>query len=241
MDISTGLLGGLAAGGQGFLSGMRDAEDRKYKKMEFEAKYKTEAQDREKKQKEQGMQNTFKMRDDWLKNQTTKNTQTVREAYDKIRSAGHSAAGDMSLIYGLMRMQDPGSTVRESEFANAQHTAGIPEQILNLRNRLLTGQRLTPEQRAAFTNQAARIYGAQKDNQNRFDDEFRRLATQASLVPDEVVLKLFGDDEAPAVKVEAAKPQGLIPKAQAKSKPKDKLDSMSDAELEKLYKAKFGG
>lgn len=236
---SEGLLTGLVGFGGGFMKGMQDAEDRKYKRMEFEAKYKTESQDREKKLKDQNMQNAFKMRDDWLKNQTTKNTQSVREAYDKIRSAGPTAAGDMSLIYGLMRMQDPGSTVRESEFANAEHTAGIPEQILNLRNRLLTGQRLTPQQRAAFTDQASRIYGAQKQNQGRLDDEFRRLATQGGMAPDEIVLNIFGDDSSPLVAPQQQAPQGLVPKARPKAvAPKVKgstpdFDNMSEAELRK--------
>lgn len=36
----SGLLGGLASFGQGFLKGMNDAEDRKYKRLEFEAKLK---------------------------------------------------------------------------------------------------------------------------------------------------------------------------------------------------------
>ncbi len=43
--IDSGLVGGLAAGGQGFIKGMNDAEDRKYKRMEFEAKAKARAEE----------------------------------------------------------------------------------------------------------------------------------------------------------------------------------------------------
>lgn len=42
-----GLISGLTAAGQGFLSGMRDAEDRKLKRLEFDAKLKSAERERQ--------------------------------------------------------------------------------------------------------------------------------------------------------------------------------------------------
>lgn len=74
-------------------------------------------------------------------------------------SSDPSAAGDLSMIFAYMKMLDPGSVVREQEFANAQNAAGVPDQIRNAYNRALNGQRLNPNQRQDFVRQAASIAG----------------------------------------------------------------------------------
>ena len=53
-----------------------------------------------------------------------------------------------------MKMLDPGSTVREGEFATAQNTTGIPGRIVNAYNNARTGERLNPAQKKEFTSQA---------------------------------------------------------------------------------------
>lgn len=55
-------------------------------------------------------------------------------------------AGDISFIYSWMKAQDPGSTVRESEFSLAQHATAF-KGAQNYVNQILTGKRLTPEMR----------------------------------------------------------------------------------------------
>lgn len=203
-----GLLGGLVGFGGGFIKGMENAEDRKYKRMEFEAKQKATDWEKEKKQLEaqndktkRGFEQAGKLRDDWLKNQTTKNSQSVKEAYDKIKSAPQTAAGDMSLIYGFMRMQDPGSTVREGEFATAQNAASVPDQVRNMYNRAISGQRLNPNQRNDFINSAGRIYSAQQKSQGTFDEQFGGLADTYGIPRNEVVLKIFEDPQTGEQKV----------------------------------------
>ena len=75
------------------------------------------------------------------------------------------AFGDMALIFNYMKVLDPGSTVREGEFANAQNTAGIPDKVRNLRDQLLAGKRLQPNQREGIKNQVEGLYStARKQN-----------------------------------------------------------------------------
>lgn len=68
-----------------------------------------------------------------------------------------TAADDLALIFAYMKMLDPGSVVREGEFANAQNTAGVPERILNAYNRARSGTRLSDKQRAEFFETASLV------------------------------------------------------------------------------------
>ena len=77
----------------------------------------------------------------------TKGYQEVKSAYGRILSSEDSAVGDLSLIFGYMKMLDPGSVVREGEFATAQNAAGVPDRVLNLYNRVASGERLNKSQR----------------------------------------------------------------------------------------------
>ena len=94
----------------------------------------------------------------------------------KIATASDNAQGDMSLIFGFMKLLDPGSTVREGEFANAEVTEGIPGRILNVRNKLLSGERLNTDQRQAFKDEAKKLVDAQ---QSSFDQQTALILQQA--------------------------------------------------------------
>lgn len=99
-----------------------------------------------------------KIRDEYSK--LTGDFVAVRDAYRRVNASQDSAAGDLSMIFGYMKMLDPGSVVRESEFATAQNAAGVPDQIRNLYNRALSGERLNPDQRNMFRAQAEELMSA---------------------------------------------------------------------------------
>lgn len=115
----------------------------------------------------------------------------VRDAYSRIKASAEnpSAAGDLSLIFNYMKVLDPGSTVREGEFATAQNTTGIPQQILNQYNKVLTGERLAPEQRADFVGQAQNLYAAQEAGHNQLRSEYENLSSRRGLNAKNVVIE----------------------------------------------------
>jgi hypothetical protein len=82
----------------------------------------------------------------------------VKAAYGRVLSSQDNAVGDLSLIFGYMKMLDPGSVVREGEFATAQNAAGVPDRLVNIYNRVLRGERLNPAQRTAFKGQAETLF-----------------------------------------------------------------------------------
>ncbi|HUR93071.1 MAG TPA: hypothetical protein VMY76_00715 [Gemmatimonadales bacterium] len=132
------------------------------------------------------------LRKELLGNKTTKDTLEVSAAYRKVHAAASepSAAGDMSIIYGYMKMLDPGSTVREGEFANAQNAAGVPDQIRNAFNRVLNGERLGPAQRQDFLNQAAKTYRAQVEQYQALENSYRDLASGRGFDPGRVAIPM---------------------------------------------------
>jgi hypothetical protein len=123
--------------------------------------------------------------------QQSKSFVDVRDAYNRIKAVASapSAAGDISLIINYMKMLDPGSVVREGEFATAENASGVGTKIRNMYNKMLTGERLTPAQRADFINQAESLYGVQLNSHERLRSEFDTFAREAGLDPERVLQK----------------------------------------------------
>lgn len=112
----------------------------------------------------------------------------IRDAYNTIlANKGGSAAGDVGLIFALMKMFDPASTVREGEFATAANTGSIPTRIWAAYNKAVAGERLTPGQREDFVNTAKRTYTTQAKSQKQTEQRYRRLAIDAGMNPENVI------------------------------------------------------
>jgi hypothetical protein len=126
----------------------------------------------------------------------TKNTQGIAYNYNKIlRSAqSPSAVGDMSLIFGIMKMNDPNSSVREGEYATAEQAGPMASKYLNMYNKALTGQKLTDDQRADFLKEANNMYSSQMAQQQRVDSQYADISAKNKVDP-RYVIQPFGVDE----------------------------------------------
>jgi hypothetical protein len=107
-----------------------------------------------------------------------------------------SAAGDMALLYGYMKLLDPNSVVRESEFATAAKSGSLPQQIQSAVTKVLNGQRLTPEQRSDFVNRAAALYGEAKATNTTIRDSYTQRAKKFGVDPS-MVFTDIGEPELP--------------------------------------------
>lgn len=107
------------------------------------------------------------------------------DAFTRIRAAAEQpdAAGDLALIFNYMKLLDPGSVVREGEFATAQNAAGIDERTRNVWNRLQSGERLSPEQRQEFVSRAGRIYESARTQNSNTERQYQDMAQQYGLDP----------------------------------------------------------
>jgi hypothetical protein len=71
-----------------------------------------------------------------------------------------NGAGDLTMINGFQRMIDPGSVVREGEFANVESASGWLDKFLNLKGKITDGSRMTADARARLKQVADSLYNA---------------------------------------------------------------------------------
>ena len=105
----------------------------------------------------------------------------VQSSYRRVKAAESTGAGDIALVYGYMKMLDPGSVVREGEFATAEKTAGIPSAVVNAYNKALSGKRLTEDQRKIFKRQAGGLYNAALEGETTVRTGIERIAKKGGL------------------------------------------------------------
>ena len=174
--------GGARVVAQGQNRGLSPSEQRAAAREE-------RAEQREQQREQAGSRrDEVNLRREFNNRQEVKDYATVRSAYQSVQAAARqpSAAGDLSLIFAYMKILDPGSVVREQEFANAQNAAGIPDRVRNLYNRALNGQRLNPNQRRDFINQANNLFQTRQQTYDRIASEYRGYAESYGVSPDRV-------------------------------------------------------
>ena len=184
ISLGSSLAKGLLAGNQAAREAEEAGFNRELRKIQMDlAKQKLGDNSKEKFSNEKDLRNEF--------NQQSKLYLQAFEGYNKVKNAATkedaTGADDIALIFGFMKTIDPNSAVKEGEFATAQDTGSVPERVRGLYNRLIDGERLTPQQRLAFAkaaeNQFQAIIPIQKDIENRY----LNLAKTYNLAPDNIV------------------------------------------------------
>lgn len=136
----------------------------------------------------------------------TKGFQETREAYERIKASQDNAVGDLSLIFAYMKMLDPGSVVREGEFATAEKAAGVPERILNIYNKTLAGERLSSGQRETFKGQAKSLLDAAQKREKTVRAGIDNVIKSYRLNPDNVFFEVGEAPPKPAPGAPAGSP-----------------------------------
>jgi len=86
-------------------------------------------------------------------------------AYSRLREAAAldkdnplaRGVGDLALVFNFMKLLDPGSVVRESEFRAAAGAGSLGNKLQNFYDKPLTGALFTPEVRADFVARATKF------------------------------------------------------------------------------------
>lgn len=86
-------------------------------------------------------------------------------------AADDSGAGDIALVTSFMKMLDPGSVVRETEFATARDTAGLYTMMQNWATKKTTGAFLSPGQRKNFAELSRKYMEAAEREDKRVRDD----------------------------------------------------------------------
>ena len=122
----------------------------------------------------------------------TKPFRGVRDSFARVQASAKepSAAGDLALIFNYMKMLDPASVVRESEFAQAAVTGAWGERMKAAGQKILEGERLSDAMRKDFTGRAGMLMKRQKAQFDTSKSEYTRLAKSYKVDPTRVVIDL---------------------------------------------------
>ena len=112
---------------------------------------------------------------------------TVTQFYNRLKNTPDTAAGDLTTIFSYMKILDPESVVREGEQASAQNTAGVPDQIRNAYNKVLSGNRLNPKQRSDFKAAADKIINGNREIYSQRAAEYEGYARDYGFNPKNIV------------------------------------------------------
>lgn len=105
----------------------------------------------------------------------------------------------IAMVFAFMKTLDPGSVVREGEYATAANAAGVPERVRNQYNKVVDGSFLSPEQVQGFADQAKSTAVGWRRKQEGMHRVYGQRARRWKIDPDDVILDYFeGIDDAPA-------------------------------------------
>jgi hypothetical protein len=132
-------------------------------------------------------------------NQITSSMRDVALSYGKIKSAEKAAndqsksgerkgAADIALIFNYMKLLDPGSVVREGEFATARNAGGVPDRVIALYNGVMKGDLLSDEVRTSFVAAAEEVLKPYRDQFHATKIRYSNLAKSEGVEPDRVVM-----------------------------------------------------
>lgn len=132
-----------------------------------------------------------KIRQEYQRNPVVKETNSIISSWARLQKsfADPTPAGDLNLIYGYMKMLDPGSTVREGEFATAQNAGSAFQKIGAQYNKVISGQRLTKQQRQDFYNSAKGLYQGQLGALRNVNKQYKDLAKSRGLNTKDLLLQ----------------------------------------------------
>jgi len=133
----------------------------------------------------------------------------ITQAYRKIVSAPDTAPGDMSKIFGYMKILDPGSTVREGEYASAENARGVPDSIKAMYNKVIDGTRLTAKQRGEFDSAAGALVESQKGQFDQIATFYSNTAKRQGANPENIIYNPYQDLPTGKKKQEDALPKGV--------------------------------
>jgi len=96
-----------------------------------------------------------------------------------------------------MKVLDPGSVVREGEFATAQNAGSVPDSIRNMYNKALNGERLGEKVRTDFLQQARNLVESQRVMSKDLINRYTEVAKNYKLDPNQVVYDPFSRIQTP--------------------------------------------
>jgi len=135
-------------------------------------------------------------------------------------------AGDLALIFNYMKLLDPGSVVRESEFQTAAASDALLNRAKVFLKKITVGRKMSDDQIVDFVDRAKRLYKVQTNIQKQRVGIFNDLATRRGLDPMDVTIDIslpgfeFDEETAEATPAERRQWKARIAELEAKREKK---------------------
>jgi hypothetical protein len=106
-------------------------------------------------------------------------------AYKAVEDAAkrNTTQADINLVYGIAKLYDPESVVREGEYGTIASSQSIPEKIKGIAQYLSGGGRLTPETKAQLLTEARGRIGTFKTELDAARTTYEGIAKRRNLDP----------------------------------------------------------
>lgn len=135
-------------------------------------------------------------------------------AYQAVVKAAkvNNPQADINLVYGLAKLYDPDSVVREGEYATIANSQAIPEWLKGMAQRLVGGGRLTDATKKQIIEQAGIRLGSYQSEVDGARQGYDEIARRGGLEPQNVFVPIGGQvngGTAPAPTGPASDPLGI--------------------------------
>jgi len=149
----------------------------------------------------------------------------LQGTYNNIKSSAETGngPGDIALITSFMKMLDPGSVVRETEFATARDTAGLFTQLENRLQKAKNGQLLGSVQRKEYVALAQKYLESAQKKAEQEKKDLGIVVKNYKLNPDNV----FGPET--AAPPPSPSPNSVIVNGQTFNRPANFTDAQWSA------------
>lgn len=118
-----------------------------------------------------------------------KNYKQALPAYQAVKDAAarNTPQADINLVYGIAKLYDPNSVVREGEYATVANSPNIPERVKGYAQYLAGGGKLSPETKKQILAEAEGRLQSYQGEVTKARDTYSNIAKQAGIRPEQVL------------------------------------------------------
>lgn len=129
----------------------------------------------------------------------SKEVRAIQDGLGRVQSGAklESGAGDIAVVYGFMKINDPGSVVRETEYDIAQNVASLPERWRSAVMSMLNGKQLDPRVRQEMVTTARALATDKAGRFQKLRGQFENIAKTSGADPSRIMLDEGMEQSAP--------------------------------------------
>ena len=136
------------------------------------------------------LNNAGKLRDDFSALSPVKAYREAMPIYQSMVETAprNSKASDLNLVYGLAKIFDPNSVVREGEMVMVKNTSALPDWLVGTINGLNGGAQLQPDTRSAIMSEAKSRVDNYKATHDAYAEHFGQIADRYGIPRNDVIV-----------------------------------------------------